>query len=72
VYTTKKPNKKQIVETGAENENHIVVLQGLNEGESILMNEPHSSKESTYMGLEIYKSILAQKNTLLKDSIDKN
>lgn len=60
VYLKNKPNKRQIVEAGAENENYIEIKQGLEEGETILMNEPSSESEMNYVGLDIYEYLLKQ------------
>lgn len=60
VYVSSKPNLRQVVETGAENENYVEIKQGLPEGETILMNEPSSESEMNYVGLDIYENLLKQ------------
>ncbi len=60
VYLKNNPNKRQIVESGAENENFIEIKQGLEEGETILMNEPSSESEMNYVGVDIYEYLLKQ------------
>ncbi len=57
VYTYKGSLKRQIVELGDENENFVIVKQGLREGQEILLNEPQNSEEFELEGLEIYKAI---------------
>ena len=60
VYLSNKPNKRQVIEVGAENQNYIEIKQGLQEGETILMNEPSSESEMNYVGLDIYENLLKQ------------
>lgn len=60
VYLINKPNKRQVVEAGAENQNYIEIKQGLKEGETILMNEPSLESEMNYIGLDIYENLLKQ------------
>jgi multidrug efflux pump subunit AcrA (membrane-fusion protein) len=72
VYTTKNERTRSIIETGSENENYVVVKQGLAEGDIVLLNEPTSDKELPYTGIEIYKSILKQDSTRIQNTkIDK-
>ncbi|MGQ1786855.1 MULTISPECIES: efflux RND transporter periplasmic adaptor subunit [unclassified Saccharicrinis] len=60
VYKADLPNKKQIIECGAENENYAEVKQGLRQGEMVLMNEPVPNTEMGYIGLDIYEYLLQQ------------
>jgi multidrug efflux pump subunit AcrA (membrane-fusion protein) len=72
VYTSKNERTRSIIETGSENENYVVVKQGLAEGDIVLLNEPTSDKELPYTGIEIYKSILKQDSTRIQNTkIDK-
>jgi multidrug efflux pump subunit AcrA (membrane-fusion protein) len=48
---------KQIVELGSENENYVVVHQGLSEDQEVLFNEPFSTDSYPFEGLEIYDQI---------------
>ncbi len=59
VIRKKSPTKRQIVETGAENGNYVVVKNGLSEDEEILMHEPYIEDEEDikFVGLEIYESL---------------
>ena len=43
VFKARKPDEKQIVETGAENESFVVIKQGVKEGEELLMNSPFAT-----------------------------
>ncbi len=63
VYLANRPNIRQIVETGAENENYVQIKQGLEEGEKLLMNEPATESPMEYVGLDIYKYLLEQDST---------
>lgn len=69
--------KKQIVETGIANENHVIISQGLNEGTELLLNEPQGGPDMPYHGLDIYEQVKLKKEELekkkadvLKDSIE--
>ncbi|WP_066631623.1 efflux RND transporter periplasmic adaptor subunit [Labilibacter marinus] len=64
VYLEDKPDRKQIVKIGAENENHVVIEDGLKSGQVVLMNEPVSESEVPYAGVEIYEQMIKQ------DSLD--
>ena len=48
---------KQVVETGEENENFVVIQQGLEEGQEIYLLEPENSEEYAFAGMEIYEEI---------------
>lgn len=57
VITERKGNlTRQIVDLGATNENYAVVLNGLSEGDVLLMTEPENASELRFEGLEIYES----------------
>lgn len=56
VYPTGK-KIKQVVETGNANENFIVILQGLDEGQELALMEPENADEYELNGLEIYSDI---------------
>ncbi len=71
VIRKKSPTQRQIIETGAENGNYVVVKKGLSDDEEILMHEPYIEDEEDirFIGLDIYKSIkdtsiVADKSTL--------
>ncbi len=59
VIRKKSPDKRQIIETGAENGNYVVVKNGLSEDEEILMHEPYIEDEEDikFVGLDIYESL---------------
>ncbi len=67
VYTTKNEHSRSIIEPGSENENYVVVKQGLAEGDVVLLNEPANDKELPYTGIEIYESILKQDSTNIQN-----
>jgi hypothetical protein len=54
-------NTKQIIETGEENENYIVVRQGLTEGQQVYLTEPANAESFKIAGMEIYADILRKK-----------
>lgn len=71
IIKKKSPLKRQIIETGAENGNYVVIKKGLSEDEEILMHEPYVEDEEDmkFVGLDIYESIkdsslVAEKQTL--------
>lgn len=58
VYLADGKNTKQIIEPGEENENFVVVRQGLTEGQQIYLTEPENAEEFALAGFEIYNDIL--------------
>jgi len=48
---------RQIVETGIENENFVVIKQGVNEGETLCLVEPQDGESFPFTGLEIYEDL---------------
>lgn len=60
VYLSEKDGRKiqkQVVETGIQNENFVVALQGLKEGDRVLLSEPENAESLTFEGMDIYQSI---------------
>ncbi len=60
VYLTEKDGRKiqkQVVETGIQNENFVVALQGVKEGDRVLLSEPENAESLTFEGMDIYQSI---------------
>jgi len=60
--------KKQIVSIGATNENFVVLKEGVEEGDVLLMNQPEESDDMTYEGIEIYNELKLNQ----KDSVSVN
>lgn len=58
--------RKQIIEQGIHNENHVHISDGLVQDEVLLMNQPPNADELNFEGLAIY---MRQKEAL-NDSID--
>jgi hypothetical protein len=54
-------NTKQIIEPGEENENFVVVRQGLTEGQQIYLTEPENAEGFALAGIEIYNDIQRKK-----------
>jgi hypothetical protein len=61
VYLAGEKETKQIIETGEENENFVVVRQGLTEGQQIYLTEPADAESFAFVGMEIYNDILRKK-----------
>jgi hypothetical protein len=57
VYLADGKNTKQIIEPGEENENFVVVRQGLTEGQQIYLTEPENTEGFVLAGMEIYNDI---------------
>ncbi|MBN1821940.1 MAG: HlyD family efflux transporter periplasmic adaptor subunit [Prolixibacteraceae bacterium] len=69
VYIQNKKIRKQIIETGIENENFTVVKQGVNEGDVVCLTEPENAGSIPFSGMEIYAQI---KEKLRLDEEKKN
>ncbi len=54
-------NRKQIIDLGVDNENYVVVTEGLRQGEELMLTEPGNSGELNFVGEEIYEKILSRK-----------
>lgn len=52
---------RQIVEKGEENENFVVIRQGLNEGDRVLLTIPADNNSWPLVGVEIYEQIKQKK-----------
>ena len=61
VYLAGEKETKQIIETGEENENFVIVRQGLTEGQQIYLTEPGNAESFALAGMEIYNDILRKK-----------
>lgn len=61
VYVGKDNPVKQIVWLGDENENHVLIKKGLNEGDVIWLTEPKNAAELKYKGIEIYAEMKKEK-----------
>ncbi len=58
VYLKKNGVVKQIVDTGEENEDYIVLNKGVMEGDLLLLNEPEKTEDLETKGWEIYQEQL--------------
>ena len=58
VYLKKNGVVKQIVDTGEENEDYIVLNKGVMEGDLLLLNEPEKTEDIETKGWEIYQEQL--------------
>jgi multidrug efflux pump subunit AcrA (membrane-fusion protein) len=61
VYLADGKETKQIIETGEENENYVVVRQGLTEGQQLYLTEPEDAEGFKLTGMEIYADIMRKK-----------
>ena len=52
---------KQIIETAEENENYVMVLQGVSEGQKLYSLEPENAESLSISGIEIYENIKRKK-----------
>ena len=57
VYPVNEGKIKQIIEIGEENENFVVIYQGLEEGQELALLEPEDNAEYKLKGLDIYEKI---------------
>jgi len=60
VYLKKSKLVRQIVDTGEENEDYIVINKGVNEGDVLVLNEPEKLDDIETTGWEIYKEQLGR------------
>lgn len=61
VFPTEGKDIKQVVETGEENENFVIVLQGLTEGQKLYSLEPENAESRPISGMEIFEEIKRKK-----------
>ena len=61
VYPTEGKEIRQIIETAEENENFVIVLQGLTEGQELYSLEPENAESRPFSGMEIYEEIQRKK-----------
>jgi multidrug efflux pump subunit AcrA (membrane-fusion protein) len=65
VYIKERAGKyrKQIIQTGISNENHIQIVEGGTEGATLLLNEPAESEQLQFEGIDIYTAMIAKKDS---------
>ncbi|MCK5729971.1 MAG: HlyD family efflux transporter periplasmic adaptor subunit [Draconibacterium sp.] len=61
VFPTEGKDIKQVIETGDENENFVIVLQGLTEGQKLYSLEPENAESRPISGMEIFEEIKHKK-----------
>ena len=61
VYLQQDRIVRQIVRLGEENENFVIVTEGLHEGDKLCLNEPGNAPDVPVRGMEIYREIKAEK-----------
>lgn len=61
VYVGKDKPVKQIVWLGDQNENHVLVKKGLEEGDEVWLTEPENAEELKFEGLELYAEMKKEK-----------
>lgn len=68
VFTRNPDLQRQIIATGSENANFVVVTQGLEEGQSVLLNEPAEAEELPLVGVEIYEVLKQEAEKAAKEA----
>ncbi|WP_240509485.1 efflux RND transporter periplasmic adaptor subunit [Geofilum rhodophaeum] len=68
VYTRNPDLQRQIIATGSENANFVVVKQGLEEGQDVLLNEPAEAEELPLVGVEIYEVLKQEAEKAAKEA----
>lgn len=61
VYMKKRGIKKQIVSLGDQNENYVLIKNGIVEGDEICFVEPDNAEELKWEGLDVYENIQKDK-----------
>lgn len=64
VYLKKNSTVKQIVDTGEENEDFIIINKGLSEGDEVLLSEPEKTDDIETRGWDIYEEQLRRQKEL--------
>lgn len=72
VFTYTNQLVRQIIETGVENANHVVVSQGLKDGQVVLMNAPSNADDLPLLGEEIYLDILQKAEKAKEEQANKS
>ena len=60
VYLNKKKIVKQLVDTGEENEDYVIINKGVAEGDVLLLSEPEKPEDIETIGWDIYEEQLAR------------
>jgi hypothetical protein len=60
VYLNKNKIVKQLVDTGEENEDYVIINKGVSEGEVLLLSEPEKTEDLETIGWDIYEEQLAR------------
>ncbi|MDG5799734.1 efflux RND transporter periplasmic adaptor subunit [Marinilabiliaceae bacterium ANBcel2] len=71
VYAKDNKLYRQIIDTGTENATHVVVREGVHEGQTLLFNEPSTRDDIPWVGEDIYKKIIERREEARRDSLDK-
>ncbi len=68
VFLDNGPIVKQVVDLGDENENYIMVREGLEEGDVILLTKPDAPDDLPVKGMDIYREIKKRKEIEEKEA----
>ncbi len=60
VYLKKNKLVKQLVDTGEENEDFVIINKGVSEGDVLVLNEPEKQEDIETVGWDIYQEQLAK------------
>ncbi len=71
VFLKKEGLKKQVVELGRENENFVEVLNGVSEGDNVLLTVPVNAEELVFSGMDIYEQLKEKEEQKREDEISK-
>lgn len=61
---------KQIIDTGDENENYVIVKKGLVANDNILLSQPDEPESISYTGMDIYEEIKERKRKELEEEMN--
>jgi multidrug efflux pump subunit AcrA (membrane-fusion protein) len=64
VYLNNKKIVKQLVDTGEENEDYMIINKGVKQGDILLLSEPEKTEDIETIGWDIYEEQLARQKEL--------
>lgn len=62
---------KQIIDTGSENANYVVIERGLDKGMEIALTQPSNPEEISFTGLEIYEALKKEAEEAAREAEEK-
>ncbi len=67
VYLIKNKIVKQLIDTGEENEDYMIINKGVKEGDVLLLSEPEKTEDIETIGWDIYEEQLARQKKQKND-----